>query len=130
MTSTPPMIKSGNINKECDMENLKKVINLLCEFGNVAPAVASAESIVTKVVALAPVTNEVAALITADFSKMSNEYKMLTPVDKLVLIDYAKTKFDIADDKLEQKLEDGLSLAFELYGVITKIIKYAKEARQ
>lgn len=49
------------------------------------------------------------------------ELKQLDPADRAELNTYIQTEFDIADDRLEGIIEDALSLAFGMLGLIQKI---------
>ena len=110
--------------------NMKKVLDLIIEFGNVYPNVAEAESSIAKAIALSPVVNELTGILTVDMAALSAEYSAMVEADKVELLAYAKDKYDIDDDKLEAQVERGFVLAFDVWRIGRDIVAYAKECKK
>lgn len=54
-------------------------------------------------------------------SEVPAEMKDLDEAEKAELIAYAKTEFDIPQDKVEELVEEGLSLAIAIYNFVEKV---------
>jgi hypothetical protein len=61
----------------------------------------------------------------AAFSGISNVPKEMGDLDdqeKADLMQFAKDEFDLADDKLEGTVEEGLALAVQIYAFVKKLV--------
>ena len=108
-------------------KNIIKVIEMLAEGGNVAEKMLDSKGgTISKLSNLSSLFDEVMALTTLDANLLRNELKELDAADNAAILAAAKAKFDIDDDELEGKIEEGLDLIFELKEMGAKVMTYAK----
>jgi len=108
------------------MENLKKILAVLIEGGNVAEKVIKAKTISEKLACLLGLTDELFALSGVNFAQAVAEFKALDEAQKKELVDFFAAKFDIENDAVEQKIEDGVALAVAAESLIEEIIAFSK----
>lgn len=109
------------------VENLKKVLDIVLEGGNVAEDIAKEEgNTMAKIGHVTQMFDELMALTGVDFSLLDDEIKELGDVDRAELLAHMKSKFDLENDVLELKIEEGLSLAKEASDFVLKVISYVK----
>ena len=90
------------------MENVKKVLFLVCEVGNVLGAAKADDGKIdmTDLPKLVSLYDEVMALFGLEFSKVLAEAKnLLTPVQFSEVMAECAVKFDIPNDQVEAKIE-------------------------
>lgn len=111
------------------IEQVKKVLNVLVEAGNVAEKMLNEKGgAVAKVTHLMKLTDEVVGLVGLNPTQLKAELADLDPAEKAELIAHAKEKFDLENDVLEGKIEAGLDLAIEAEAFIEKVVAFVKPA--
>jgi len=65
-------------------------------------------------------------LVSVEYGKVLPELKDLSPEEAKELADLAKSEFDLADDELEGKVESGLQVAAQLYGLCAQALELGK----
>lgn len=111
-------------------EQIIKVLDVIIEAGNVAPKVQQASNVVGKISALLPMTDELVALISLQPTVLKKEWADLSVEEKSEIMTHAKDKYDIEDDGLEAKVEEGLMLVNEAVNFVAKAIDYAKSFKK
>ena len=97
------------------IENLKKCFDVLIEGGNIAGKAFEDNVInVSDAGHLILLIDELTALGTVDFKLVPSEAKDLDADEVAELSEHLKTKFDIPQDELEQKIEEGVALLARL----------------
>lgn len=91
-------------------DQIIKVIDVIVEGANVAPIVREEKRIIGKVMALLPLTDEVAALITLKPKMLKMEIEDLSKDEINILVDHIKEKYDVPDDNAEAAIEAGLEI--------------------
>ncbi len=115
------------MDEKMGIEQVKKVLDVVVEAGNVAEKIAKEEgSAVAKLTHLVKLSDELIQLTGLSVAKLKDELKDLDAAEKADLLAHVKAKFDLADDALEAKIEAGLDLALEAAGVVQKAIAFAK----
>lgn len=111
-----------------DLSDLKKVVGFGFEVGNLISIVKNLPGgPAAKLIAvLSSATPDLMALLSLDAGKALQEYKNLDVAGRQELLDYAKQKFDIADDVLEVKVENAFGLLLESSALVEKWIALAK----
>lgn len=108
-------------------EQIKKaVVLILALTTSVDFIVRHPELGVTRFAKLTDCFDELMAMSTFDAEKLKLEYKDLDAAEKAELGALVKEKFDIEDDKLEAKVEEGIDLFAEGYEFVTKALKFVK----
>lgn len=111
------------------IEQVKKVLDVVTEAGNVAEKVMKEEgSAVAKLTHLIKMSDELIQLTSLDAAKLKKEIKDLDAAEKEALLAHVKAKFDLADDALEAKIESGLGLAMKAAELVSEAIAFAKPA--
>jgi hypothetical protein len=111
-------------------DNLIKVLDLTIEIGNVADKVGHGTGM-TKWAEVFQLYDEVAAMGSVDLKQVLPEFKDLDAVEKQMVYDHVKAKFDIVDDVLEAKIEECLGLAIDavaLFERASAVVKSFKAA--
>lgn len=109
------------------IEQIKSVLMLILELGNVADYIGKhSEMGVTRFTKLTDLFDELVAMGQFDAAKLKAEYADLDEAEKAQLKLAIKEKFNIEDDKLEAKIEEGLDLVIEGYAFIMKVMSFAK----
>ena len=108
------------------MDNLKKILAVLIEAGNVAEKMIKAQGVSAKLACLLSLTDELFALSGVNFADAMVEYKKLDAAKKNELVAFFAEKFDIENDAVEQKIEAGLFLAIKAECLIEEIVDYSK----
>ena len=111
-------------------DQIIKVLDVIIEGGNVADAVGRASTIMGKVMAVLPITDELLRLMSLSPVALKAQYKDLDDVEKEELRAHVREKFDIADDDLEAKLELGLELVSETIALVDRMVDYAKSFKK
>jgi len=111
------------------VDNIIKVFNLLLEMGNVGDFIgAHPELGAARWSKITDLFDEAMLMTTFSFSEMKKEFAELDPEDRQKVMTALKKKFDLENDALELKIEDGLDLAVQLYELINKIISFSKSS--
>lgn len=113
-------------NKKLSVEQIIKVLDVIIEGGNVADKVAKATSVMTKVMAVVPMADELLRLLSLSPTVLKAEWSDLDAEEKAALKAHVNEKFDIADDDIEAKVELGLALVGEVVDFAAKASAYAK----
>ena len=109
------------------IENLKKCFDVMIESGNVAGKVYEDGKItVADVGHLMMVLDELTALGSVDFSLVPKEAKDIDAAEVAQLSEHLKTKFDIPQDQIEQKIEEGVGLLARLVKDSVDVYAYIK----
>lgn len=109
------------------VEQVKKVLDVVVEAGNVVEKIAKTEgNAVAKLTKLVALTDELLQLAGLDVAKLKAEIADLDPAEKALLLEHVKSKFDLEDDKLEAKLEAGLGLAAKAGELVAEVVAFAK----
>jgi hypothetical protein len=108
-------------------ENLKRVLSVVVEAGNVIPEVASASGLVGRVRALGAMTDELFELTSLDIGELKKEIYDFDQGDKEEVKKFMKDKFDLEDDKLEALIEEGFDLAVVQVELGAEMVAYAKK---
>lgn len=109
--------------------NIKPIIALSIEMGNVIDKVIKADTAAGKLQAVLAITDEVMALPSVNFAEVIGEVKDLDEAEKAELLAFFKEKFDIADDKIEAVIESGLALLVKASGLVQEAIDLAKSVK-
>jgi len=105
--------------------NLKKCLDVAYELGNVLEdAAAPNQSLSQRLGHSMQLLDELMALPGVDFSKVDDEVRDLDDGDKAELLAHMKQKFDLDDDVLEAKVEEGVALAADLASTVVRSVKY------
>lgn len=102
-------------------ENLKKVLALVVEMGNVGDKMGHTNG-AAKYLELANLFDELAALGSVDFKQIVPEFKDLDAVEKQEILAFAKDKLALVDKDLEAKIEECLGLVVDMASVIDRAI--------
>jgi len=113
-------------NEAYGVEQMKKVLDVIIEGGNVAPKVHAATNVVGKITALVPLADELAALVTLRPTLLKKEWHDLSDEEKAELKTHVKAKFDLEDDVLEAKVEAGFELVNEAVDLVEKAVAYVQ----
>jgi hypothetical protein len=111
-------------------DNLRRVIDLIVELGNVMPKVIKSESLIGKVTAFAAVTDELIALARLKPSMIKPEWKDFSDSEKAEMVSHIKEKFEIEDDKIEMMVEEALVVAIEQLEIGGRIIDLARKYKK
>lgn len=106
------------------IENIKKLIDIAIESGNVAGHWASPGG--KGPAELLRLTDEVMALPTVDFKLIDDEVKDFSETEVLQLRDHVAQKLDIPQDKTEAIVEKALSMGIKLAGLVKDGFDLAK----
>lgn len=110
---------------------LNKLIEASCAVANVAAKVLEDGKV--NAADLTQVFNIFQALqrfADIKFYELPNEVKDLSADELAKLMEAFKKSFDIPQDKIEGKVEQGLDLAIKLYMAIMQIVKFAQEIKK
>ena len=109
------------------IENLKKCFNVLIEGGNVVGKAWEDGTInVADAGHLILLLDELTELGNVNFKAIPQEAKDLDAAEIAELTEHLKTKFDIPQDALEQKIEEGIALLSRLVKDGIDVYAYVK----
>jgi hypothetical protein len=112
-------------------ENLKKLVMLGMELGNVIDKVVGhEEGGLGRWGALMDLADEVMALSTVEWKKLGDEYQDWSQEEKNLLMVDVKAKFDLRDDNIEEMVEKGLALALHGEGFIREAVALGKAMKE
>lgn len=106
-------------------ENLKKVVFLALELGNVADRMGRSKG-AARYGHLLMLMDEVTTLGSVDFKAVLPEFKDLDASEKATLLAEVKTKFDLENDALEVAIEEGLMILQDGASVVERAINLVK----
>lgn len=112
------------------IDQIIKVLDLILEAGNVSEKVASATSVVSKVMALVPLSDELLRLLSLSPIVLKAQWADLDSDERKELNEYMREKLDLQDDALEAKIEAGLVLVNQAVEFIDQAINYAKDFKK
>lgn len=112
--------------KQMGVDQIKKVLDVIIEAGNVSEKVASADSIIGKAMALMPIADDLLRLMSLSPMVLRREWSDLDDAERKELIEYVREKLDISDDDLEARVEVGLELVNDAIVFIDNAMDYAK----
>lgn len=105
------------------IENLKKIIALPIEIGNISgKIIENQDKSWKRFLAIFDLLDEAVDLLKVDWSKIKDEYMDLSDLEKADIHDYLVNRFDIANDSVESIVENSFSILFELESIIKKTI--------
>lgn len=112
------------------IENTKKVVNLIIELGNAVDKTIKAEGGFEKYVSAAlSLTDEIVALKDLNFGDFKLEFKDLTREERDELLAEVKAKFDLADDVLEARIEQWLTIANDGADLVFRAVKLVEDIK-
>ena len=112
------------------IENVKKVIVLPIEIGNVVGEIVAMPAETPMTVKLTPVLklyDEIMGILTVDFGQVIPEFKDVDSVESEEILELFKTKFNIPQDNVEAVVEKAFVLLKRNYDVVMADIAFAKE---
>lgn len=112
------------------VDEIKKVLDVVIEGGNVAEDYAKADTVVKKVMALVPMTDELLRLISLSPVALKAQWKDLDDQEREELKEHAKAKYDLDDKNFEALVEEGLDLIDEYLTLINKTMDYSKKFKK
>lgn len=112
------------------IDQIKKGVMLVLALGNSLDYITRHPELgITRFAKLTDCFDELMAMSSFDAGKLKLEFKDLDAAEKAELGMLVKEKFDIGDDKLEAKIEEGLDLFAEGYEFITKATSFVKAVK-
>jgi hypothetical protein len=102
-----------------NVDNIKKLVGLVIEAGNVIPEMTKDAGSFSKFVALGKMGDELIAIAGLDVEELKKEVLDLDAAEKAELIRYIEDKFEIANDNLEEQIEQAIEIGIELMSVLT-----------
>lgn len=102
------------------IENLKKVLKLVCGLANVGDSI-GADTSISRWSNLFKLIEPVSALGSIDWKQVTAEFKDLDSVERAALAAQLKQDFDIIDDNLEEVIESSVVIAEEFVSLFNKI---------
>lgn len=118
------------VKKKLGVTETLKVLDLVVEAGNVADKVAKSDSVIAKVMAVVPMSDEILRIMSLNVSMLKAEKDDYDDAEIAQMQKHIKDKFDIADDQLEEKLEEGLGLVTKVIEVVDEAIDYVRSFRK
>jgi hypothetical protein len=110
--------------------NLKILIALPIEIGNIAGAISKSEDKSWKrFLKLFDLFDEAVDLLKVDWKLIKDEYLDLSEVEKSEIQQYLIERFDLPNDRIESIVENSFSILFELETVIKKTIALVQAFR-
>lgn len=107
------------------IENLKKVIVLTTTLANTGDAVGH-DTTAARWAKLLGLISAIPNAASIDFKAVMPEIKDLDEAEKAEILALFKADFDIADDKLEAAIEDGLAIVHDLVSVVERSVALVK----
>lgn len=113
------------------IENLKLIIALPVEIGNISMSIAKSEDKTWKKwLNIFGLIDEIADLFKIkDWSSIKTEYMDLDQLERAEVNQYMCEKFDIADDRIEVIVEKGFCIIFNLEAVVKDSIDLVKQIK-
>lgn len=102
------------------IENLKKVLTLICALANVGDKIGH-ETAMTRWGKLFELVGPVAGIGSIDWSMVGKEFADLDAVERAALEQQLKQEFDLVDDKLEEVIESAVFIAEDLVAIFDRI---------
>jgi hypothetical protein len=115
------------------IENIKKVVEVLAEFGNVTGAALEDGKINMADVALLarlPVVLPAAFSCVSNLTELKEEFKDLTPEEVQELANHFKTRFDIPQYNIETVIEQAADLLDQAWLVFRAVSLFAGQFRK
>lgn len=112
------------------IENLKKIIALVVEAGNVGDKIGQEGSKVWKKwFTVIDLLDECIDLVKCDFKALKSEFSDLSEAEKGEIKEFIKVKFDIHNDKLEYVIEESLLIAMNIEDSVRRAIEMFKNLK-
>lgn len=112
------------------IDNLKKIIALPIELGNIADSIgAENSSNWKKWLKIIDIFDEVFDLFKVDFKAIKDEYLDLSESEKEEIKQMMKDKFKIHDEKLEFVIEKCFEMLFNLESIIKSAVQLFKDLK-
>lgn len=112
------------------LDQSKKVVDVLADLGGALEKVVGDKGgMFSKLGHLVPLSGDVLTVAGIDFSALKAEIAGLDDAGKAALLAEFKAKFDLADDQVEAKIEEGLSLAMSAEAMVVSLIAFAKSLK-
>lgn len=116
----------NEVQEKLGIDHLEPIAMMALEVGNVADKMGRSKGM-ERYFHLTSLFDEMTALSSVDFKKAKAQFKDLDEAEMETLMSKAKPKFDIADDKLEMAIEEGLDIMIDLYSAIDRSIELVKK---
>lgn len=112
------------------IDESKRVLIVIAKSAGVFEKVAKDNGgLVGKLALFLPMLEDVQSLFKIDLDLFKKEIGELDLDDRMKLIEAFKEHFDLADDKLEIKIEEAMIILSELFDLVEKILAFAKGAK-
>lgn len=108
---------------------IKKVVGLGIELFNVAPEVMDAKGATSRLLALSPLKDELIEIVTFDQDLLKKQWDDLSDAEMDDVYQFAKDKYDIADDQVEEMVEEGFDIALEWIDLLSRTYDYGVKAK-
>lgn len=113
--------------KTFGIENLKKVLAVPFELGNIAGSIIEDQAKGWKAyLKLVDIADEVFDLFKVEWTALKDEYLDLSDAEREEIKAYFVEKFDIPQDEIEAKIETAFEVIFELEAIGKKIYGLVK----
>lgn len=125
------MSESNETNNKIGIENLKLLIGLPIELGNIADAIGhDSKSGWKRYLKLVDVLDEVLDAVKVNYSKLESELRNLDDVEKAELQKYIAEKFSIEDKNLESVIERSLVILQNIGSLVVESIALFKTVKK
>lgn len=120
--------------KKYGIENVWKVLELVLEGGNVAGNIVAQDGDVKWyqrfLFPLGALGDEIIGMFNVKYSELLPEFADIDEQEKAVLLERARVKFDIPQDKVEEVVEAAFAIAFKLGDIVKECIALAKSYKE
>lgn len=110
-------------------ENLKKVANVIVEIGMFIPKFAKADSAISKAIAIGSIVDDLVVMMSVNWPRLRKEWDDLDDQEKAEIKAGMKAKYDIANDKLEEIVEQAFELACRQVELGAEMVLLAKKVK-
>ena len=123
--------KMSELHAAVGIENLKLLISLPIELGNIADAIGrDSKSGWKRYLKLVDCLDEIIDVVRVDYAKLKLEVQDLNEVEKIELQAYIATKFDIANENLEIVIEKSLAILEDASTLVINSIELFKNNKK
>lgn len=125
------IFKEKFMGEKIGIENLKLLISLPIELGNIADAIGrDSKSGWKRYLKLVDCLDEVLDAVKVNYSELESELRDLDDVEKAELQKYIAEKFDIADENLESVIERSLVILQNIGSLVVESIALFKTVKK
>ena len=111
------------------IKNLKYLIALPVELGNIADSIGSESINWRRWFKLVDILGPAVDLLKVDWSMVKKEYEDLDEAEQAEIKEFVAEKFDIHNDKLEAVIEESFSMLFSIGELISNAIALFKNIK-